>query len=56
MDYLHELCIFDRFSNPEQPILFYYNLDQKCREKRNLQEVSIVIYIKQDSNPFVASG
>lgn len=58
MTYLHQLTTYDRFSYPEQPILFFYNTDADCKKKRNLKEnePSIVLYVHSDVTPFVLQG
>lgn len=58
MHHLHLLSSLDRFSFADQLILFFYNTDPKCREKRGLpaDKPSVVLYVNNDYKPFVMSG
>lgn len=58
MHYLHSLTTLDRFTYPEQPILFYYVSDEECKRKRSLvvHEHSLVMYVNEATLPFVAES
>lgn len=47
LDYIHKFTTFDRFSFPEQPILFFYNTDEECKEKRQFKSKgpAIALYV-----------
>ena len=58
MEYLYTMTTLDRFTYPEQPILFFYNTDEECKRRRNLSvnEHSLVLYISDKVVPFVVQG
>lgn len=47
--HLHKVSTHDKFTYPEQPILFFYNTDPECKEKYKLKvdQPSIVLYTDQ---------
>lgn len=53
MEHLPALSAFDRFSYPEQPILFFFVSDPECAKQRNLEEGAIVMYMDSSRDPFV---
>lgn len=54
-DYVHKLSTYDRFTYPEQPILFFYNTDRDCMMKRQLDpgQANFVLYVDRNAQAFI---
>lgn len=54
MAHIQQVASFDRFTNPSEPITFYFNTEPECKERRMFapDEPAVALYVHAEVLPF----